>query len=78
MSQLDVVRSNIRPYPTTQMASEGLAPSQHIADSAKVLYDEWVCDRRWLAEDVVRLLWLECKNRGYPLRVSDDVIGEPN
>jgi len=63
---LSKLLKRIKPYPTTNTGADTV--NHHIIKSADKLYDDWVCDRRWEPEDVVRLLEIACIKRGYVLK----------
>ena len=65
-SEIDLWKS-INYYPTSEIVYCHVTPLDHKMTSASVLYDEWVCGRRWDALAVIQLLMLECKRRGHPI-----------
>ena len=54
---------NITVYPTTQIIMGEKTVDQYIEEMADLLYDEWVCDRRFLPADLLELVKIGIRRR---------------
>jgi hypothetical protein len=53
-------------YMTSQVISGEITVEEYINLSAKALYDDWVCGRRFEPEDICELIMYEKERREYP------------
>jgi len=54
---------DVTPYPTTGIMTGQETEHLHIVRSALFLYNDWCVDRRWIPEDVCKLVMWAKENR---------------
>ena len=50
-------------YPRTEHMTGGTSPRETLRCEAELLYDEWVCDRRYDPRDVAKMILLHARER---------------